>query len=142
MGLIDGGPGVIRRTGALVRSGSSSAIQRLPEYLGALAFVAASKIPIVGVGSVEMKVVDHEPPVARGDDGLSVAEHDGSVERNRALQSALGCPSADHALLTRKNAAIWEKERAFDRISMSPKRFRGRQAVGTPEPECFILAPR
>jgi hypothetical protein len=37
-----------------------------------------------------MKVVDNEPPVARGYDGFSVAEDYASVERDGAQQSALG----------------------------------------------------
>jgi hypothetical protein len=49
----------------------------------------SSGVPVVGA-SVEMQIVNHERPVARGDGGFSVAKEYGRVEGDGAQQCAVG----------------------------------------------------
>lgn len=61
--------------------------------------------------SVEVKVVHHEPPVARGDDDFSVAMHYGSVAGDGAQQSTLRSPDANQTFVARNNTTIKKKGR-------------------------------
>jgi hypothetical protein len=107
-----------------------------------LTFTAAFKIPIVGVGSVEMKIVDDEALIARCDDHLSVAIIDGGVQWKGPEQTSARSPNADHVIIEGNDTLTRKNECTFDVSLMPAQGLGGRRAVRAPQPQRLVPAPR